>query len=219
MKNIIITLISTLAAFTAAAQSRLLISAAGALGFAKTPGGIVATDDAQVYTGGRNGFMLGLNVGTELNNWRLEAGLQYFEAGFECTGGKLRYQPSSFATPAPWFAVYPHIAVPLRAGYVAHITKNFRVIPSVGLTAAVRTGEEVLGTVPDDYDYTFVFVRESFQSKYTPVSLWGSFGLSFERTIVKRFSFFAGPSFQFVLSNSEHQHIMNVNAGFIARIF
>jgi len=140
---------------------------------------------------------IGMNFGYLHNKLRFEAGLQYGSSGYKYLEKALpgAQKNSSISV------TYSHLSIPIQVGYEVQLNKEVKMIPKLGLLTSYNIGatekQFLQGSQPSKRDMS----SSVFNDNYNKISLWTTAAVHFEYAVGPRVGVFAGPSFQYMVSD------------------
>lgn len=147
-------------------------------------------------------YKAGIGVGFELNGFRLETGLAYFQTGYKFTDLNLffegQFEPVTGNVTDYIESMHYHfqtILMPVKAGYVFDVAK-VRIVPEIGAAKLFIMDADAV----DIYGKTHKEVKKSLLEDYEDSNILITAGVHVEIPVYKRMSVTAGPSFYYYLN-------------------
>lgn len=186
--------------FSANAQSGFYLKPSIGIGLSNIPQNPIFAADARMLPC----IGAGLDLGYQINNFRLQTGLRYMQ-----TGRKLVFN----ATPAPGamptvqvaYTTWKigHLVMPVMAGYTVNISNKFSIVPAAGVLLAYHVGEttKIGFENGEKTTETNLYLQESGVGKPATFGVFATGELGFQFNLSSGISLHATPSFNTLLTN------------------
>jgi len=144
------------------------------------------------------GYTAQISAGYQYKRWRLEAGIQRSTTGYQLKNLLFASQFPDTIGKGYMKWRYSHFMIPVKIGYEIPLSSRFSLTPMVEAIAGYNQKETIIS---GGYEERKKTDTPDFGSIYNRFSFWTGATLKAEYKITPRYTIFAGPEFQYMVSN------------------
>jgi len=170
-------------------------------------------------------FSAGIEMGYQVNKWRISTGVGYLQTGNKNDDVLLIFEGFPPVRDSGSVAIkFYHLLVPVNLGYEIGITKKLSITPQTGIALSYNIKRV------DDWNTTLNnrktdISRNTFTSMYHSISVFSNTSINIEYSLAKRLKLVLAPTFYYMLSNmdvsvpnpayrtTEHPYALHLSVG------
>lgn len=171
-----------------------------------------------------------LGAGYQFGHFRIETGVQYGVSGYRNPSVLFGNVLPETEPRGSMSTTYRHLSIPVKVGYEISLGEKLKLVPVLGMLASYNLGASLKSNVPYLGDSKMEWDADAFETQNQRISVWATAAIRMEYKLSRRFSLFAGPSMQYMVSDllktpevsfydaSQRNYNMHLDLGLIVRL-